>query len=950
MATPVPSNAGFLSIDTNISKQFILPLSTDQIGRVITFKDSTGKAASGSIEIQTQGGDKFQDDTTSYFITQAYGSATFVSRSGYWVLSQGSQQILASTIVATEITAINSNVAFYMSSISAYTDNQKVQTTLLVADGTLTVNTTSVSPLPYNFILTTDGTKDIQTIYGFGETANWITRVASNDSRYSFYLNGNTYENLTLLSTGRMGVMTSSPQYSLDISGTAFVSTLKLSSLQMIDVVTNATNFLTTSSGVLLVNGAGISGGGGGGGDVTTTNLVSTVRGLGSVGYISSASLASSLVSTVNGLSIFGYISTAALRSTVAGLGQIYVSTSFMGRTFSSFFVSLASSFTTSSLVASNAIISSATISTMTATNATMCNLTVSTLTFDTGDGFIDFPDIRALSLSTFFINTSTVNVSGVVSTQVLEVSSIVGPSLLATSNLTSTTIGLGTTGYVSSLSLVSTTVGITTGYQTAGFLSTANLLDIVSTPFLNTSLTSTTGQLQSNIQAWSQYPTTSDITLSNGTGIVPANTNNSIQLKTNNLAILDVNGGWGNLNMGASLTMYTSSSLENYSMGFGALGTGSISSLVFIRGDGITSIPAPIYISSLYLGNFGGTVAGQLTTDGTATDLFWNGSKLNNQTGGGGVSAENLTSTTVGLGTLGYISTAGGGGGGAIDYVSAFTVSTGFLQTSTISSYVMECYGIIGTQLFNLGPDNMGITSLTDATINANSTLITTNAFHLTSSNDARFVITSNVIFDAEQATFSNIFCYSTISTYSMAVYGPNTLVVDGTANFKNNVTTQALFVSSINGGDFPSRYVCQGILSNNQSIPPSTDTVLPFFADFDSNNWLVNGNTSSAAFQPTIAGYYSITYQVWWNRANGPGQLNIQIRKNGNSIAISQHEINSTEGLSMNLTRMAYMNGSNDSVDFSVYTATSDLDQTVLYGSIADSPGTYFSAFLIR
>jgi hypothetical protein len=176
-------------------------------------------------------------------------------------------------------------------------------------------------------------------------------------------------------------------------------------------------------------------------------------------------------------------------------------------------------------------------------------------------------------------------------------------------------------------------------------------------------------------VARWSEYPTTSDITLSNSTGIVPADTSDPIRLKTNYLIVQDVNGGWGSLNIGESINMQTSSSSETYGMGFSPFVTGSISSFVVVRGDDLGITTAPLYISSLYLGNFGGTVSGELTTDETATNLYWKGTQLNGGGGGGGdVTTANLTSTVVGLGTVGYISSGGGGGG---DVTTANLVST---------------------------------------------------------------------------------------------------------------------------------------------------------------------------------------------------------------------------------------------------------------------------------
>lgn len=354
-------------------------------------------------------------------------------------------------------------------------------------------------------------------------------------------------------------------------------------------------------------------------------------------------------------------------------------------------------------------------------------------------------------------------------SSQQLFVSSINGGGLLATSNLTSTVTGLGSAGFLSTASLVSTTFGL----QTAGFVSAPNLLNFVSTSFLNTTLQSTTGQLQSNIENWSQYKSQTDVTIGTGTGITVENPSNTLQLKANTVSIEDGLGGFGNLIVNA-ISFQTSTTQESYLLWNNELATGSVSSFAILRNDGGGLDTGSLFLSSMYFGNIGGTTSGQLTTDGTATNLFWNGSQLNNQGGGGG-------------------------GGGAIPYVSAFTVSTGFLFASTISTFAVECYGVLGSAFLNPGPDNMAITSLTDATINANSTMINTNAFHVTSSNDARFVITSNAIFDATLATFSNIYCYNTVSTYSMAVYGPNTLVVDGTTIMKSNVSIDGVLTNRI-------------------------------------------------------------------------------------------------------------------------------------------------------
>ena len=363
--------------------------------------------------------------------------------------------------------------------------------------------------------------------------------------------------------------------------------------------------------------------------------------------------------------------------------------------------------------------------------------------------------------------------------------STVAVPAFLVSTN---SNVGLGTAFPETRLDVAGTgrfqtvsTLQLSISSINGSLYTTPSFSNLVSTPFLDSTLQSTTGRLQSNIEAWSQYQATNDITLSNGTGIRMVDPNASLQLKTNSLSIQDINGGYGSISMGEAISFLTSSSSESYGIGFSSNVTGTISSFTMTRGDGISFTTASLYISSLYFGNFGGTTSGQLTTDATATDLFWKGSKLNNQSGGGG------------------------GGGGAIDYVSAFTVSTNYINVSTLSSYVVECYGVIGTAIVNPGPDNMSLFSVPDFYIvglsnlalnptndlilsTTTSTIVDTGAFYVTSPNDS--FINGNL-------TLNNLMCYNTVSTYTLAVYGSNTLVVDGTSIFKSNVTIDAEMTS---------------------------------------------------------------------------------------------------------------------------------------------------------
>ncbi len=355
----------------------------------------------------------------------------------------------------------------------------------------------------------------------------------------------------------------------------------------------------------------------------------------------------------------------------------------------------------------------------------------------------------------------TTLDVAGtirgqVVSTQQLLLSSFNGinsidmiSSAVLQTSLQSTVRGLGTTGYLSSLAgvnlsnLVSTSLlesslqSTVRGLGTTGYLS--SLINIVSTPLLNNSLQSTVEGLGTAF--YISAPTF----LSTLEGL-------SYNFTTSSLTVSSITFG----------TDY----------GFLSLGD--------IQTDVLSSLR--IYTSTIQVDGSINLYDKQLTNYGNVTlsnnNLYINGSVV----GGGG----------------------GGGGGGPINYVSAFTVSTSYLNVSSISSYYIECYGTIGSAFLNPGPDNLLITSYTDATISASnlsinptndlilynttSTIVSTNSFYLTGTSDP---------FIDGQLTAKNIFCYNTVSTHTLSVYGSNTLVVDGTSIFKSNVTVDALMTS---------------------------------------------------------------------------------------------------------------------------------------------------------
>ena len=130
----------------------------------------------------------------------------------------------------------------------------------------------------------------------------------------------------------------------------------------------------------------------------------------------------------------------------------------------------------------------------------------------------------------------------------------------------------------------------------------------------------------------------------------------------------------------------------------------------------------------------------------------------------------------------------------------------------------------------------------------------------------------------------------------------------------------------------------ICQGKLSTNQVINLSIDTTIEFIPDIDPNEWI-----SQNRFQPNVAGYYLVGVYGWFTIGDSSlNQINIQIQKNNSSVAIFQDENTLNIGLSVGGTRIIYLNGTTDSITFTVY-SNSSISQ-----SLQSANGTYFHASL--
>ena len=162
-------------------------------------------------------------------------------------------------------------------------------------------------------------------------------------------------------------------------------------------------------------------------------------------------------------------------------------------------------------------------------------------------------------------------------------------------------------------------------------------------------------------------------------------------------------------------------------------------------------------------------------------------------------------------------------------------------------------------------------------------------------------------------------------------------------TGSFTGSLTGTSSFAT--NHAVVTSSYICNGILNANQTFATGSDAVIAFVDYNDPNNWL-----TSNQFKPTIAGYYNISFGAWVENPGVSGnQVNIQMRKNNNTMVIVQLPLNNGTGISLGGSRVLQMNGTTDYIDWTAFQGSgSSANGTLLQGS-ANGQGTWFSAFLI-
>jgi hypothetical protein len=183
-----------------------------------------------------------------------------------------------------------------------------------------------------------------------------------------------------------------------------------------------------------------------------------------------------------------------------------------------------------------------------------------------------------------------------------------------------------------------------------------------------------------------------------------------------------------------------------------------------------------------------------------------------------------------------------------------------------------------------------------------------------------------------------SNVVADSSSDTLTLAAGSGIQLTTDAATDTITITNTGGSGGAGLIAGDYVVRAAKNG---STQTVTSGSDVVVTLVDDIDPQGWWTPNK-----FQPTIAGYYSLTAQIWLGAGTiNNNQTNLQLRKNGSTqIAIAQTPVNnSTVGEFLNLSTIAYFNGTTDYVEVTFYT-TNPTSQDIN----GATTGTWFTAAL--
>ena len=395
MAALFSTTSGVGVVDTRTrSGTITLPLTTQIPNRYLQIKDLYGSFGSSSLTLSTQLGESFDDRTTSKLLTDPFSFMTlYAASTGRWAVLAGTQTIqqTMSSLIVSSITSqtgqfqVLSSLSFNVSSINGQVFGSFSGSTNSLSTGLITTST-------LNMIDINLGTQQIIAVSSGILTLNGAGITGGGSGAGVAQLIAGT--NISLSPAGGTGVVT--------VNAIAATPTELVSTTEGLQYEFNTADF------------------------ISSLNLLSTVDGLGSAGYVSTLTLTSTVYGAISSFSsLLGQVGPGGITSIPSTLSTFALFTSsIFASTIQSRAVSTQQIFT-SSIYADNLRVST----------SFATSLSTSIINFTGGFGYLEMPDIYP---NTVF--TSTITVTGITTLSTVAASHI--SSITATFlNLTTSTI-----------------------------------------------------------------------------------------------------------------------------------------------------------------------------------------------------------------------------------------------------------------------------------------------------------------------------------------------------------------------------------------------------------------------------------------------------------------------------------------------------------------------------